>query len=254
MKIVRKFDIFFLLLILFIISCSSKPAVKPTETFDPEKAFATANEQIEKKDYEKARAAFIEIKSRDMSKNFAPLAQLRIADSYVKEEEPELAVAEYQKFLEAYPDHKYASYAQYQIAMIYFNQIEGAERGYSGAARALEEFEKLKKMFPRNPYKDVLDLRIEKCKNTIAGYGFLVGEFYYKKGSYNAAIERFEGLLKKYPGYKGEAEVLFYTGMSYKNLGKKDRASEYLTRLIEKYPGNKLVNDAKKEMSIIKPK
>ncbi|OIP59901.1 MAG: hypothetical protein COY75_04780 [Nitrospirae bacterium CG_4_10_14_0_8_um_filter_41_23] len=250
----RKFDLVLILLILFIISCSSKPVVKPSETFDPEKAFAKANEQIEKKDYEKARTAFLEIKSRDMSKKFAPLAQLRIADSYVKEEEPELAVAEYQKFLDAYPDHRYASYAQYQIAMIYFNQIEGIERGYSGADRALEEFEKLKKMFPRNPYRDVVDLRIEKCKNTIAGYEFLVGEFYYKKGSYNAAIERFEGLLKKYPGYKGEAEVLFYTGMSYKNLGKKDRASEYLTRLIEKYPGNKLVNDAKKEMSILKSK
>lgn len=253
MKIIRKFDLVLILLILFIISCSSKPAVKPSETFDPEKAFAKANEQIEKKDYEKARAAFIEIKSRDMSKNFAPLAQLRIADSYVKEEEPELAVAEYQKFLEAYPDHKYASYAQYQIAMIYFNQIEGAERGYSGAARALEEFEKLKKMFPRNPYKDVVDLRIEKCKNTMAEYEFLVGEFYYKKGSYNAAIERFEGLLKKYPGYKGEADILFYTGMSYKKLGKKDRASECLTRFIETYPNNKLVKYAKKELSTLNP-
>jgi outer membrane protein assembly factor BamD len=254
MKIVRKFDLILIFLILLIISCSSKPAVKPTETFDPEKAFAKTNEQMEKKDYEKARAGFLEIKSRDMSKKFAPLAQLRIADSYVKEEEPELAVAEYQKFLEAYPDHRYASYAQYQIAMIYFNQIEGVERGYSGAARAFEEFEKLKKMFPRNPYRDVVDLRIEKCKNTIAGYEFLVGEFYYKKGSYNAAIERFEELLKKYPGYKGQADVLFYTGMSYKNLGKKDRASEYLTRLIEKYPDNKQVKDAKKEMSSLKPK
>ena len=70
---------------------------------------------------------------------------MKIADSYVKEDEPELAIAEYQKFLDAYPDNQFASYAQYQIAMAYFNQIEGPERGYSGAAKALEEFEKLRK-------------------------------------------------------------------------------------------------------------
>lgn len=247
----RRFEIVLILLILFTVSCSGKPVIKPPETFNPEKAFARANEQLEKKEYEQARAAFFEVKNRDMSKKFAPLAQLRIADSYVKENEPELAIAEYRKFLEAYPDHRYAPYAQYQIAMIYFNQIEGAERGYSGAARALEEFERLKIMFPRNPYKDVIDLRIEQCRNTMAEYEFLVGEFYYKKGSYNAAIERFEGLLKKYPDYKGEVDVLFYTGMSYKSLGKKDKASEYLTRLIKKYPNNKLVAIAKKELAAI---
>ncbi|MEW6416648.1 MAG: outer membrane protein assembly factor BamD [Nitrospirota bacterium] len=250
---VRRFNIALFILILFMISCSGKKEIKPSETFDPEKAFAAANEQLEKKDYEKARASFLEVKNRDMSKKFAPLAQLRIADSYVKEEEPELAVAEYKKFLEAYPDHQYAPHAQYQIAMVYFSQIEDPERGYGGAAKALEEFEKLKRMFPRNPYKDVVELRIQKCRNIIAEYEFLVGEFYYKKGSYNAAIARFEQLLKKYPDYNRWADVLFYTGMSYKKLGQKDRASEYLARFIEKYPENKLVKDAKKELARIRP-
>jgi len=243
----------FIFLFFFFVSCSGKTAVKHAEKFDPEKAFAMANEQVEKKEYEQARAAFLEVKNRDLSKKFAPLAQLRIADSYVKEDEPEPAVAAYQKFLEAYPDHQHASYAQYQIAMIYFNQIESPERGYSGASRALEEFEKLKKMFPRNPYKDVIEIRIEKCRNIMAEYEYLVGEFYYKKGSYNAAIGRFEGLMKNYPDYKGEAYVLFYTGMSYKNLGQKGKASEYLSSLIEKYPNNNLVKNAKKELSDLKP-
>lgn len=253
MEIGRRFEIVLFVLLLFIASCSGKAAVKPAEKFDPEKAFTSANEQLEKKEYEKARAAFLEVKNRDMTKKFAPLAQLKIADSYVKEEEFELAVSEYQRFLEAYPDHQYASYAQYQIAMVYFNQIESPERGYGGAAKALEEFGKLKKMFPRNPYKDVIELRIEKCRNTIAEYEYLVGKFYYKKDSYKAAIGRFEGLLKEHPDYKGEADVLFLTGMSYKNLGQKDKAAEYLTRLIEKYPNNKLVKDAKKELASLKP-
>jgi len=245
--------LFLILLVLFVYSCSGKPdTVKPVETFEPEKAFEKANELLEKKNYEEARTAFLEIKNRDTSRKFAPLAQLKIADSYVKEGESELAIAEFRRFLEAYPDHKYAVYAQYQIASVYFDQIESPERGYSGAARALEEFEKLKTMYPRNPYREVVDTKIQKCRNVIAGYEFLVGEFYYKKGSFNAAVNRFSGILKTYPDYQREAEVLFYIGMSYKNLGRKDKASEYLNRLVEKYPNNKFAADAKKELTKIK--
>jgi outer membrane protein assembly factor BamD len=244
---IRIYIILFIL-IPFTISCSGKSAVKPPEKFDSEKSFETANALLEKKDYEKARAIFFEIKNRDFTKKFAPLAHLRIADSYVNEEEFELAVAEYNRFLEAYPDHQYAPYAQYQIAMMYFNQIESPERGYGGAAKALEELGKLKKMFPRNPYKDIIEVRIEQCRNIIAEYEYLVGEFYYNKGSYNAAIGRFEGLLKKYPDYKKLADVLYYTGMSYKKLNQKEMASEYLTRLIETYPESKPAPDAMKEL------
>jgi outer membrane protein assembly factor BamD len=93
---------------------------------------------------------------------------------------------------------------------------------------------------------------MEKCRNTIAEYEYLVGKFYYKKDSYNAALGRFEGLLKKYPDYKGEPEVLFYSAMSYKSLGQKEKAAEYLSRLVEKYPNNKLSGSAKKEISALK--
>lgn len=234
-----------LLIMFFVLSCA-KQAVKP-EVFDPEKAFAEADKKIEKGYYEEARAALLEIKNR--SQKLAPFAQLKIADSYAKEKKYEVAVAEYQKFLESYPDHQYAVYARYQIAMTYFNQIGGPDRGHTWAAMALEEFERLKKMFPRNPYKDIIDIRIQQCKSVLAEHEFLVGKFYYKKGSYNAAIGRFEELIEKYPDYGKEDHVLFYIGMSYKNLGQKNKAIEYLTSLLKKYPNSKLAKDAKKELA-----
>lgn len=249
----RTSELLILLVLTLTVACSGKTAVKPPEKFDPEKTFASANEKLGQKEYEQARASFLEVKNRDMTKKYAPLAQLKIADSYVQEEEFERAVSEYQKFLDAYPDNQYASYAQYQIAMVYFNQIESSDRGYGGAAKALEEFEKLKKLFPRNPYKEEIELRIEKCRHTIAEYEFLVGEFYYKKASYQAAIGRFENLLKQYPDYKGEPDVLFLTGISYKNLGQKEGASRYLSRLIEKYPDTGLAKKAKKALASLKP-
>ncbi len=239
---------FLLLSLLLVFSCSKK-VTKPEEAFDAEKVFATANEQMGRKEYEEARTSFLEIKSRDLTKKYAPLAQLRIADTYIQEEEPDRAVDEYKRFLEIYPEHKYASYAQYQVAMIYFNQIESSERGYGAASKALEEFEKLKQMFPRNPYRDILEVRIEKCKDILADYEFVVGTFYYNKGSYDAAIKRFRVLLEKFPGFKKEPDVLYSLAMAYKKHGEKDKAAEYFKLLIEKYPNNNLAPEAKKELS-----
>lgn len=246
MKIVS--SLFAVFLLLFAVSCSGKKPVRAAEDFDAEKSFTKANKLIDDKDYEEARSLLLEIKNRDLSKKFAPLAQLRIADAYIKEGEPELAVAEYRRFLEIYPDHQHASYAQYQVAMAYFNQIEGPERGYGGALKALREFEKLKKDYPRNPYRDLIEIRIEKCKNVMADYEFLVGDFYLKKGSYTAAISRFEAVLEKFPDYKNEAKVLFSLGMAHKSAGEAEKAEQYLSRIIEKYPDTPFAKDAQKQL------
>jgi outer membrane protein assembly factor BamD len=247
MKIFRSISL--LLLILSLFSCSGKSAVKTNEPFDAEKFFARANKLIDDKQYTDARSLLLEVRNRDLTKKYAPLAQLRIADSYVKEEETELAVAEYRKFLEMYPDHRHAPYAQYQIAMVYFNQIESPERGYSGAASALAEFEKLKRDFPRNPYKELIEIRIEKCRNVMADYELLVGEFYMKKGAYTPAIDRFEGLLKNFPDYKKQEKVLMDLAHSYKKIGQKEKSAEKLKDIIEKYPNSPVTSDAKKELS-----
>ena len=104
-------------------------------------------------------------------------------------------------------------------------------------------------MFPRNPYRDVLEVRIEKCKDILADYEFVVGTFYYNKGSYDAAIKRFRVLLQKYPGFKKEPDVLYSLAMAYKKHGEKDKAAEYFKLLIEKYPHNNFVPEAKKELT-----
>lgn len=245
--------IFVLLLSCILVACSGKTPVQPVEPFDAEKSFAKANRHMDEKDYDEARALLLEIKNRDLSKKFGPLAQLRIANSYVQDEEPERGVAEFKQFLEMYPDHKHAPYAQYQIAMVYFHQIESPERGYSGAARALAEFQKLKEDYPRNPYKEQIELRMTRCRNIMGDYEFLVGEFYQKKEAYPAAISRYEYLIKNFPEYKGMAAALLNLGISYKQSGELEKAVTSFNRLSREYPDTPQTVQAKKELSSLKP-
>ncbi len=235
----------FILIFVFslVVSCGGKEAVKKEE-FDPVVYLKKADELISKKEYEEARKLLLEIKNRESAKEYAPVAQLKIADSYLKEDEPELAITEYRRFLELYPESTYAPYAQYSIAMAYFRQIESPERGSGTAQKALNEFLKLEKMYPRHPYGEILPLRIQKCRNIIAEGELLIGKFYYKKGSYKAAIGRFEGIVKNYPDFKNLDETLYLLADSYKNLNMIDLAKQYIQLLKEKFPDSHFTKKA----------
>ncbi len=92
---------------------------------------------------------------------------------------------------------------------------------------------------------DITVSRIKMCKHILAEYEFYVGSFYFKKGSYEAAADRFQDMLQNYPDSQKESEALYYLGLSYENIGKREKAITVLTALIEKFPTIKLTNEAK---------
>ncbi len=236
--------------IFFIVACSSnKTALKENQPFNAEESFKKANNLMEQRSYEEARGIFEDIKARDASQQYAALAKLRIADTYFEDGSYEEAVTEYETFLEADPYNKYASYAQYKLAMSFFKQIKGVDISYSTAQRALKEFEKLQRNYPRNPYMDVTESRITACRRMLAEYEFYVGSFYFNKGSYEAAAQRFNNLLSNYPDSLKEPEALYYLGLSYENMGQRGLALKSLQALIEKFPSLAVSRDAKKHLA-----
>jgi outer membrane protein assembly factor BamD len=234
------------MLLLGSVSCTSEEVRQ--EPDEPEVALAKADELIEDDEYDEARQLLNEVKGNDITRKYAQIAQLKIAESYSKEDNLESAVIEYRRFIEQYPDSQYAPYAQYQIAMMYFSQIKGPERGAGQAKNALKEFRKLKTLYPRNPYKEIIEINIAKCLNVIAEYEFIVGRFYYKKDSYKAAIGRFQGILENYPDYKGIDDTLFYLSMSYRNSVDIANAKKYFEILKEKFPDSEYIEELKEEL------
>jgi outer membrane protein assembly factor BamD len=230
----------------FVYAAGCGKDVKPTSSYDPEKYIQKSDQLVNDKEYVEARKVLLEVKNRDTQKKYGAIAHLKIADSYVREGEPDRAIIEYRKFIELYPTNQYAAYAQYQIAMTYFAQIESAERGTGAARTALEEFNRLKTLYPRNPYRDVVEIRIEKCRNILAEGDYVIAEFYFNKESYEAAANRLESLLKVYPDYKKTEEALLLLGKTYKALKSKDKAKAVFDRLISKYPASKAAKEAQK--------
>jgi outer membrane protein assembly factor BamD len=86
----------------------------------------------------------------------------------------------------------------------------------------------------------------------MADYELLVGEFYMKKGSYSAAIGRFEPLLKKFKDYKNEEKVLYNLGFSYKESDQDKKATAYFNTLLEKYPESEFKKDVQEALASLK--
>ncbi|KJR43098.1 outer membrane assembly lipoprotein YfiO [Candidatus Magnetoovum chiemensis] len=221
-----------LLLITVPLWACSKKHVKPTYT-TPKETYEASLNLLKKNNYEEARELLTSITNRDDTKTYAPLAQLKLAESYDKDEDYDIAITEYRKFVKLYPDSKYAPYAQYQVASIYFKQIEGPAKGYRYAEDARREFQKLKELFPRNPYREVIELRIQKCNNILAAHERYVGEFYYKSKSYNSALLRFNVILDKYKSYDKTADIYYMMAECYKGLGDNKKAAEFYNKALE---------------------
>lgn len=249
MKKVYHITCLFLCLLMFlsVSACSTDKAAKKDDApFFAEESMRKANELMKDGYYEEAREILESVKIKDNTRKYAELASLRIADTYFDEELYDEAVVEYEAFLDLHPYHKYASYAQYKLAMCFYSRIKTVDVSYSWAKRALGEFEKLQRTYPRNPYMNVIDNRIRACLNILAEYEFYVGSFYFKKGSFNAAVGRFDVMLKEYPDSSIVPEALYYMGLSYENLGQREEALHHLNALVQKYPATELSIEAQK--------
>lgn len=241
---IKKCLLLLLTLLLFSGCTFFREAVKE-KPFNADDSFAEANKLMEDGFHEKARELFEEVLAKDSSRKYSALARVRIGDTYFEDELYDEAIVEYEGFLDINPYHKYAPYAQYRVAMSYFKRIKTVDVSYSWAKKALSEFRKLRERYPRNPYMDAIDSRIRTCNRYLAEYEFYVANFYFKKESYQAAAQRFDGMLREYPDSKNESEALYYLGLSYKNMGEKEKALDALSALIDKFPATKLSSEAR---------
>ncbi len=231
--------------VIFILQACATITEDPLDK-PPEELLRIAEEAYSSREFQKAREYLDAVKARDVEKTYYAKAQLLIADSYFTTESYPEAAAEYQAFLDLRTFHEDAPYAQYRLALSYFNQVDSVDRGFENITRAKKAFEMLVKRYPRNAYRELALSKISRCNNMLAEYEAYVGTFYFNKGSYEAAAGRYEDLLSKFPDSLVEMDVMLRLGQSYEELGKKAKAGEILDQLVTKYPTSKQADEARK--------
>jgi outer membrane protein assembly factor BamD len=178
-------------------------------------------------------------------------AKLAIADSYYKEggtSNLALAVSGYKDFIVFFPFLPEATYAQMQVAMAHFRQMEKPDRDRTQALDAEEEFQTFLEKYPNDPLAPQAKQYLRDVQEVLAEGDYRIGYYYYIKGDKRAAAGRLMTVTTRYPLYSKSDSALWMMGDIFEKSEHKDVAARYYTRIVRDYPLSNLVPDAKQKL------
>ena len=183
-------------------------------------------------------------------------AKLAIADSYYKEggtANTTQAVQAYMDFGVFFPMLPEAAYAQLQVAMAHYRQMEKPDRDRTQALEAEDAFQTFLQKYPKDPLADKAAQHLREVQEVLAEGDFRIGYFYYTtRGDKRAAASRLASLVNRYPLYSKADRALWMLGNIWEGTEKKELAAPYYAKLVREYPLSPLVPQAKDKLKALK--
>ncbi len=149
------------------------------------------------------------------------------------------AEAEYKDFITFFPNMPEAAEAQLKVANIHYRQMEKADRDFTHAKRAEEEYRQLILQFPDSQLVPQAKQKLRDVQEILAEREYRIGRFYFLRESWAAAIARLKSVADAYPLYSKADDTLMMIGDAYE-------------RQIDVIRENKALNEATKGAMIEK--
>lgn len=254
MKKTVYFTIVLLIFSLAGIGCGKKQTEIAPEIARSDEALFELGQQHIKKDPEKGRLYLRQVIDSFPKSIFAQRAKLLLADSYFdKGDEGSMIIAasEYREFISLFPYSPSAPYAQYQIAMTYFEKALKPGRDQTKTRQALAEFQRVVTNYPTSEEAGMARGKIIECEEKLAQHNFNIGEHYYKRKAFKAAVDRLTDILTEYPNFSGMDKVYFTLGDSYFLWNKEEEALPFFRKLVTDYPESKYADKAAEKIEEI---
>jgi outer membrane protein assembly factor BamD len=260
------------LLVALTVACTNKKSVNPLANVgskQPDKVlFDRAMDAMKHNRFDVSRMTLQTLINTYPDSEFIARAKLAVADSWYAEggsTAMQQAEIEYKDFRTFFPNMPEAAEAQLKVANIHYQEMEKADRDYTHAMRAEEEYRSLIQEYPDSKLVPEAKQRLREVQEVLAQREYNIGRFYYLRLAYPAAIARLKTLVDRYPLYSGADEALYLLGQSYEgeidvirkngrmnevNKGKMiegltKEASEAYGRIIKRYPAMDRALDAK---------
>jgi outer membrane protein assembly factor BamD len=210
------------MLLALTAACTNKKSVNPLAgvgSKQPDKIlFDKSMDAMRHNRFDVARLTLQTLINTYPESEYVARAKLAVGDSwYAEGGTASLAQAEqeYSDFIVFFPNMPEAAEAQLKIANIHFQQMEKADRDYTHAKRAEDEYRKLILQFPDSKLVPEAKQRLLEVQEVLAEREFEIGRFYYLRESYAASEARLQSLVDKYPLYSRADEALYLLGQNY---------------------------------------
>jgi outer membrane protein assembly factor BamD len=225
----------------------SKPITVNEEPAD--RLYSEGLENLNKKSYGEAAKKFKEIERQHPYSEWSRKALIMSAYTNYTSGEYDQAVVAAKRFLQLYPGHTDAAYAQYLLAMSNFNAIPDITRDQARTEQALQAMEELVRRYPKSEYVQDTKDKILVARDQLAAKEMEVGRYYLGKRNYIAAVNRFKVVVNQYQTTRHVEEALMRLSEAYIAMGLSSEAQTAAAVLGHNYPDSPWYKDSYKLLS-----
>ena len=224
--------IFFLLISLFVLSCS-KNEIKKTVINEVNletqvlEAYEEGVKSLKEGDALFAAKNFNEAETLFPQSQWAPKSALMAAYSYYSQDYYLDAIAELNRFIKVYPYYKDLDYVYYLLGLCWYEQIIDEKKDLQTIIQAKEKFLFLIKNYPNTEYALDAEFKIDLINDTLASKEMYVGRYYFEKKKWIPAINRFRVVVDKYERTIYIEEALHRLVEIYYTLGLIEESRKY---------------------------
>ena len=225
-----------LFLIIILVSCSGKKEIISTVeekdiTLQMIDAYEQGKKSLNEGDVLYAAKMFNEAELLYPQSEWAPKSSLMAAYAYYSQNYYDDAIFELQRFLKVYPLSPNQDYAQFLLAMCFYENIIDEKKDLRPLHQAQKRFEYIVKTYPDSDFALDAKYKIDLVLDILAAKEMYLGKHYIKKQKWIAAINRFKNVIDNYETTNHVEEALY--------------------RLVEVNYTLGLINESKKYASIL---
>ena len=227
---------------LSLAACAGSGKVKKDRPYiarDVEALYNVAKSTLEKGQYKLAGAQFDEVERQHPYSVWARRAQLMSAFSYYSAQQYPDAIQAAQRFLSLHPGSRDAAYAQYIVAVSYYEQIADVTRDQKITQQSLDALGEVIRRYPETAYARDCRLKVDLTRDHLAGKEMEVGRFYEKQRQWMAAAGRFRTVIDQYQTTSHTPEALYRLTEAYLAIGVPEEARKAAAVLGANYPASK---------------
>jgi len=196
----------------------------PIEAFSAEQIYGRGEFELDRRKYDRAAEYFGEVERLYPYSDWAKRALIMQAFAYHNDKDYENSRSSAQRYIDFYPADEDAAYAQYLLALSYYDQIDEVGRDQGLTFQALQSLRTVIERYPDSEYARSAILKFDLAFDHLASKEMEIGRYYLKRHHYTAAINRFRVVVEDFQTTSHTAEALHRLVESYLSLGLTDEA------------------------------
>ena len=221
----------------------SKPKID-IDTYSAKEIYDLAEDRLARKLPQDAAKYFSEIERLYPYSEWAKRGLIMQAFSYHKDQDYENSRSAAQRYIDFFPAAEDAAYAQYILALSYYDQISEVGRDQDVTVKALQELRLLIERYPDSKYAKDSAEKFDMAFSFLAAKEMEVGRYYLQRGYYTSAVNRFRKVVQEFRTTEQTPEALYRLIECYLSLGLRGEAQSAAAILQESYSSTQWHKDS----------